>query len=76
MLTSGVWQMRQSEGNNVAKRLSATLLTDETNSEIGERLRLKTLFPPVRIGYSLLLKTSLPCSPGTAKDATGKPVPV
>jgi hypothetical protein len=60
----------------VAKRLSATPLTDETSIDRNELSGVTTLVPVTRIGYSLLLKTSLPRSPGTAKDATGKLIPV
>ena len=75
MLTRGVPQRRQSDGKRVAKRLSATPLTDETRVDTGELSRVKTWVPVARIGSSLLLKTSLPRSPGTAKDAAGKLLP-
>jgi hypothetical protein len=73
ILTRGAPQRRQSDGKRVAKRLSATPLTDETSIDTSELSRVKTGVPVARIGSSLLLKTSLPRSPGNAKDATGKP---
>lgn len=58
MLTRGTPQRRQSEGNRVANRLSAITLTRETN-ELG---LATSLVPVARVGYLLLLKTSLPRS--------------
>ena len=75
MLTRGEPQRRQSDGKRVAKRLSATPLTDETRVDISELSRVKTWVPVARIGSSLLLKTSLPRSPGNTKDAAGKLLP-
>jgi hypothetical protein len=65
MLIRGERQKRQSEGKRVAKRLSAIPLTDETSIDTNELSRVKTGVPVARIGSSLLLKTSLPRSPGT-----------
>jgi hypothetical protein len=65
MLIRGARQNRQSEGKRVAKRLSATLLTDPTSIDTRELSRVNTSVPVARIGSSLLLKTSLPRSPGT-----------
>ena len=56
----------------MAKRLSATPLIDETSMDTNELSRVKTLVPVARIGSSLLLKTSLPRSPGYCKDVAGK----
>ena len=42
--------------------------------DTSELSRVATWVPVARIGSSLLLKTSLPRSPGTAKDAAGKPI--
>src|ERR1700687_5962006 len=75
MLTRGAPQRRQSDGKRVAKRLSATPLTDETRFDTNEPSRVKTWVPVARIGSSLLLKTSLPRSPGHAKDGAGKSLP-
>ena len=56
----GAPQMRQSEGNKVANKLSAMPLTEET-SEATNTFCFETAFDPVaRVGYSQLLKTSLP----------------
>src|SRR6476661_5155672 len=63
MLIRGARQKRQSEGKRVAKRLSATPLTDEASIDTSEACRVKTGVPVARIGSSLLLKTSLPRSP-------------
>ena len=76
MFIRGLPQRRQSEGKSVAKRLSATPLNDATSIDPSELSRVKGLVPVARIGSSLLLKTSLPRSPGTAKDAAGKPISV
>src|SRR3954466_13853205 len=71
MLVRGARQKRQSEGKRVAKTLSAIPLTDETKVDISDLCRVNAGVPVARIGSSLLLKTSLPRSPGT--DAcTGK----
>jgi len=67
MLTRGVPQRRQSDGKRVAKRLSATPLTDETRVDTSELSRVKTWVPVARIGSSLLLKTSLPRPPVSAR---------
>jgi hypothetical protein len=75
MLTRGEPQRRQSDGKSVAKRLSATPLTDETSMDTSELSRVKNWVPVARIGSSLLLKTSLPRSPGNADDAAGKLLP-
>src|SRR6185437_458443 len=72
MLIRGGPQRRQSDRKTVAKRLSITPLTNETGADSTEPSRIKTWVPVARIGSSLLLKTSLPRSPGTAKDAAGK----
>ena len=72
MLTRGKPQKRQSVGKRVAKRLSATPLTDETRIDTSDPSRVKTWVPVARIGSSLLLKTSLPRPPVRAKAAAGK----
>ncbi len=58
ILIRGVPQRRQSEGNRVAKRLSATPLTEETREDTRELSRTAALVPVVRIGSPLLLKTT------------------
>ena len=69
MLIRGAPQIRQSEGNKVANRLSAMPVTEET-SDATNTFCFVTAFDPVaRVGYSLLLKTSLPRPAG----ATGAP---
>lgn len=69
MLTRGAPQMRQSEGNKVANRLSAMLPAEETNDATNALCFVTALDPLARVGYSLLLKTSLPRPAG----ATGAP---
>ena len=56
----GAPQMRQSVGHKVATKLSAMPRTDVT-SEATNTFGFETAFDPVaRVGYSQLLKTSLP----------------
>lgn len=58
MFVRGIPQSRQSDGNRVAKRLSATPFTDETREETS-KLSLSVLVP-ARVMSPLLLKTNLP----------------
>ena len=60
---------RQSEGKNVANKLSAMPPTDETKEAVKARCFVSALVPVDRVGYPLLLKTSLP----RPADATGAP---
>ena len=72
ILIKGVPHRRQSEGKRVAKRLSATPLTEETRMDTSEPSRGSTLLPVARIGSPLLLKTNLPRPPGAARPASGR----
>lgn len=60
MFIRGVPQILQSEGNNVANKLSLRLFISETRERAAWLCLLTALFPGVRFGSSLLLKTRLP----------------
>ena len=72
ILIKGAPQRRQSEGKSVAKRLSATPLTEETRQDTSELPGGPTLVPVARIGFPLLLKTNLPCSPGSRQPQNSR----
>ena len=68
-MLKGALQRRQSEGKNVAKRLSAAPLTALTKIDNSELSRGATWGSVARIGFPLLLKTNLPVRPASAQAA-------
>lgn len=65
MFRSGLEQRRQSDGNSVAKRLSAIPLAQNAREPGGPT----TAAPEARIGSALLLKTILPARTKHRPDA-------
>src|SRR5262249_3987479 len=68
MLARGLPQRRQSEGNKVANRADATPFTLEIKEESSRHSRVASLASVARVGFPLLLKTTLP-RPAAASGA-------
>ena len=72
MLSKGLPQIRQSEGNSVANRAAAMPLAPETKEDNNGLCRVTAVVWVARIGCPLLLKTILPrpdaAAPGLDPD--------
>ena len=72
MFIRGLPQRRQSEGNNVANKAAATPFMPETKEEKSELSRLTSLASAARVGFVLLLKTTLPRPAATVGAPAGR----